>query len=292
MAGAGTTGTNAASPNRYPERAMRPYLSSPVEILGPCPMFEGVPSSDLNTLAAQCEWLELARHQPLFLQGDPADQLYLVVEGLIKVYRLDPRGERQVVLHLDRPGQCVAAVAAFMSQPRYPACAEAAEPSLVLAIPARELDKLAQRNLKLSGNLLRYAAERVGQIVQVLDRMVFHEVDSRLAEYLLSMTQTYGQGFKLPTNPEIAAIVGTTPEPVSRKLGHFSQQGWIRICKRKLCVLNIRALAGLAQSLTFQQALEIGRAVSCERGCPNASCLLTNGAVTSGSRLGNGRHNL
>jgi CRP/FNR family transcriptional regulator len=247
-------------------------------------MFDGVSNSDLNALAAQCEWLELARHQPLFLQDDPADQLYLVVEGLIKVYRLDPRGERQIVLHLDRPGQCVAAVAAFMSQPRYPACAEAAEPSLVLAIPARELNQLAQRNLRLSGNLLRYAAERVGQIVQVLDRMVFHEVDSRLAEYLLSMAQTHGQGFKLPTNPEIAAIIGTTPEPVSRKLGHFSQQGWVRICKRKLCVLNIRALAGLAQTLTVQQALEMSRAVFCERGCTDASCQLPNGSVKRGLR--------
>lgn len=227
---------------------MQPFESNPAEILGRCPLFGGVSRSDLESLAAQCEWLELGKRQPLFFQGDPVERLYLVVKGLIKVYRLDPRGERQIVIHLDLPGQWVAAVAVFLHQPQYPASAEAAEASRVLAIPARDFCHLAQQNIALSNNLLRFTAQRTRQIVQVLDRMVFCEVDSRLAEYLLSMAQTHGQGFKLPTNPEIAAIVGTTPEPVSRKLGHFSLQGWVEINRRRVHITNPVALQELAQA--------------------------------------------
>jgi CRP/FNR family transcriptional regulator len=224
------------------------FESSPVEILSRCPLFEGVSRSDLGSLAAQCEWLELGKRQPLFFQGDPVKRLYLVVEGLIKVYRLDPKGERQIVIHLDEPGQWVAAVAVFMHQPHYPASAEAAEASRVLAIPASEFYQLIQQNITLSNSMLRFTAQRTRQIVQVLDRMVFREVDSRLAEYLLSMAQAHGQGFKLPTNPEIAAIVGTTPEPVSRKLGHFSMKGWVEINRRRVHITNPVALQELAQA--------------------------------------------
>ncbi len=224
---------------------MEPHGSSPAEILSRCPLFEGVSRSNLEVLAAQCEWLELGKRQPLFFQGDPVKRLYLVVCGLIKVYRLDPKGEREIVIHLDEPGQWVAAEAVFMHQPHYPASAEAVEASRVLAIPASEFYQMTQQNLTLSNNMLCITAQRTQQIVQVLDRMVFREVDSRLAEYLLSMAQAHGQGFKLPSNPEIAAIVGTTPEPVSRKLGHFSQQGWVKISRRRVQITNPAALQAL-----------------------------------------------
>jgi CRP/FNR family transcriptional regulator len=211
-------------------------------------LFEGVSRSELEVLAAQCEWLELTKSQPLFFQGDPVERLYLVVEGLIKVYRLDPKGDRQVVIHMNQSGQCIAAMAVFLHQPEYPASAEAAEASRVLAISAEALYRLVQQDLTLCNNMLRLVAECAQQVVQVLDRMVFRELDSRLAEYLLTMIQTHGQGFKLPTNHEIAAILGTTPEPVSRKLGHFSLQGWVKIYRRRIQITNPAALQALIQA--------------------------------------------
>ncbi len=220
----------------------------PEEMLAQCPLFQGVSPNKLVSLTTACEWLELAKGQTLFLQGDPVERLYLVAQGLIKVFRLDPSGRKQVVMHLAGPGQCVAAVALFLGNPRYPATAEASEPSRILAIPGASFHQLVQQDHTLCYNLLRATAQHTGQIVQVLDRMVFREVDSRLAEYLLSMAQDHGQSFRLPTNPEIAAIVGTTSEPVSRKLGHFLQQGWVEIDRRRVRITNPLALQELARA--------------------------------------------
>ncbi|MDW8426479.1 MAG: Crp/Fnr family transcriptional regulator [Meiothermus sp.] len=220
----------------------------PVEVLARCPLFQGVSPDRLASLTPASEWLELTRGQTLFLQGDPVERLYLVAQGLIKVFRHDPRGRKQVVMNLAGPGQCVAAVALFLGNPRYPASAEAGEPSRILAVSGASFFRLVQQDHTLCYNLLRATAQHTGQIVQVLDRMVFREVDSRLAEYLLSMARIYGHSFKLPTNPEIAAIVGTTPEPVSRKLGHFSQQGWVEMNKRRIRITNPMALQKLAQA--------------------------------------------
>jgi len=242
-------GTNAACCGPYPNKMMQVTVTRPFEIFESFALFKGVASSSIEFLSAQSELLELTKSQPLFFQGDPVERLYLVVEGLIKVYRLDPKGDRQVVIHMNQSGQCVAAMAVFLHQPKYPASAEAAEASRVLAISAEALYRLVQQDLTLCNNMLHLVAECAQQVVQVLDRMVFRELDSRLAEYLLFMAQTHGQGFKLPTNTEIAAIVGTTPEPVSRKLGQFSLQGWIEVKKREVRVTNPSALQKLVRAV-------------------------------------------
>lgn len=227
---------------------MRLSELKPTEVLARCPLFQGVKPDKLKSLTTVCEWLELAKGQTLFLQGDPVERLCLVAQGLIKVLRLDPSGRKQVVMTMAGPGQCVAAVALFLGNPCYPATAEASEPSRILAIPGASFQRLVQQDHTLCYNLLRVTAQHTGQIVQVLDRMVFREVDSRLAEYLLNMAQDHGQSFKLPTNPEIAAIVGTTSEPVSRKLGHFSRKGWVAINRRRLHITNLLALQKLARA--------------------------------------------
>lgn len=135
---------------------------------------------------------------------------------------------------------------ALSGNPHYPATAEASEPSRILVIPGVSFHRLVQQDHTLCYNPLRATAQHTGQIVQVLDRMVFREVDSRLAEYLLALAQDHSQSFKLPTNPEIAVIVGTTSEPASRKLGHFSQKGWVEINQRRVRITNPLALQELA----------------------------------------------
>jgi len=79
-------GTNAACCGPYPNKMMQASGARPFEIFESYALFKGVASSSIELLSAQSEWLELTKSQPLFFQGDPVERLYLVVEGLIKVY--------------------------------------------------------------------------------------------------------------------------------------------------------------------------------------------------------------
>lgn len=216
-------------------------------VLAQSPLFRGLESTDLVALAAEARFRSLAKGQTLFLQGDPVDALYLVARGLIKVYRFDPKGGRQVVLHLEGPHQAVAAVAVFLEQPYYPASAEALEDTLVLSIPREAFDRLVDTRASLARALIRFLAKRQSQLVHLLDRLVFAEVGSRLAEYLLQRAEAEGPGFRLPTNPELAALLGTVPEAVSRKLGQFFREGLIEVKKRQVWVLDASALREIAE---------------------------------------------
>jgi CRP/FNR family transcriptional regulator len=217
------------------------------EILAQSPLFRDLGASELEALAAVSSLRSLPKGQTLFLEGDPAHTLFIVARGIIKVYKMDPQGRRQMVLHLDGPYHAVAAVAIFLEKPRYPACAEALEDSLLLAIPTEAFQRLLETHPALARALIRFLARRQGQLVHLLDRLVFHEVGSRLAEYLLQRLEAEGQGFRLPTNPELAALLGTVPEAVSRKLGELFRQGLIRLIERRVWIDDLAALREMAE---------------------------------------------
>jgi CRP/FNR family transcriptional regulator len=218
-----------------------------VAILRRSPLFEELEDADLQALARQAHRRCLHKGQTLFLQGDPVQYLHLVLSGLIKVYRPDPKGQRQVVLHLEGPYRLVAAVALFLEKPRYPASAEALENSALLAIPRETFFHLVDSRPPVARAMIRFLARRQAQLVHLLDQLVFHQVGARLAEYLLTRHLAEGEGFRLPTNPELAAILGSVPEPVSRKLGQFFRQGLIEMKERRVWVRDAARLRALAE---------------------------------------------
>lgn len=218
-----------------------------LSILARSPLFEELSQADLETLALKAHPRSLRKGQTLFLQGDPVDCLYVVASGLIKVYRPDPKGERQMVLHLEGPHRLVAAVAVFLEKPRYPASAEALEDTELLAIPREAFFALVDSRPPVARAMIRYLAKRQGQLVHQMDRLVFHEVGARLAEYLLQRQAAEGGGFRLPTNPELAALLTTVPEPVSRKLGQFFREGLIEMRERRVWVRDEQALQQIAE---------------------------------------------
>jgi CRP/FNR family transcriptional regulator len=216
-------------------------------VLARCPLFEELSPADLEALAQQAQPRSLRKGQTLFLQGDPVRSLYVVASGMIKIYRPDPKGERQMVLHLEGPLRLVAAVAVFLEKPCYPASAEALEDTELLAIPRETFFNLVDSRPPVARAMIRFLAKRQEQLVHQMDRLVFHEVEARLAEYLLERETAEGGGFRLPTNSELAALLATGPEPVSRKLGQFFREGLIEMCERRVWIKDARTLRQIAE---------------------------------------------
>ncbi len=206
------------------------------------PLFQNLPEEDLKALAQVAQVRRLKKREVLFLEGEPVRALFAVVEGLIKVYKLDPLGRKEVVLHLEGPYKVLAEVALFLDRPTYPASAEALEESRVLVVPKEAFFALVEARPPLARALIRHLARRQGQLLHLLENLVFREVRQRLAEYLLERLKEEGQGFLLPTNPELAALLGTVPEAVSRNLGRLYRQGLIRLAGRKVTIPNPLAL--------------------------------------------------
>jgi CRP/FNR family transcriptional regulator len=213
--------------------------------LGQVPLFRELAPEDLRALAAEAQVRRLSKGELLFLEGEPVRGLFVVQKGFIKVYKLDPEGRKQVVLHVEGSGRVLAEVALFLERPTYPASAEALEESEVLALPKDRFFQLLEERPPLARALIRYLARRQGQLLHLLDRLVFHQVQERLAEFLLERLEAEGQGFRIPTNPELAALLGTVPEAASRNLGELYRRGLIRLVGRRVEIPNPEALRAL-----------------------------------------------
>lgn len=207
------------------------------------PLFRDLPPEDLQALERETQVRYLRKGSLLFLEGEPVRALFAVRKGAIKVYKLDPEGRKQVVLHVEGPGRVLAEVVLFLDRPTYPASAEALEDSEVLAIPKERFFRLVEARPPLAWALVRYLARRQEQLLHLLDRLLFHQVRERLCEYLLQRLAQEGQGFRLPTNPELAALLGTVPEAISRNLGQLYREGLIRLRGRRVEIPDPDALA-------------------------------------------------
>lgn len=216
------------------------------EILSRCSLFFELAPQDTESLALKSHVISLKKGETLFTQDDPVDHMYVVSSGAIKVYKYDIKRDRQLVLHIENAYRLVAEVAVFMESPRYPAWAEAVEDSTVLAIPTQAFYELVESRPVVSRTLIRSFAKRQGRLIHLLDRLVFREVSSRLADYLLKRAGREGEGFLLPANSELAAHLGTVAEPASRKLGEFYRQGLINLKDRKVWIVDEATLRQIA----------------------------------------------
>jgi CRP/FNR family transcriptional regulator, dissimilatory nitrate respiration regulator len=206
--------------------------------------FQGADQRDVSELVKIAVFASFDKGQVVFGQGEAASSLYIVESGLLKVSRLSPGG-RELTLYLSGPRQLVAGVTAFAESSFYSSGCMAQTDSVVLVLPADALRQLTYRSPALAQAALSYFARRHAELLSRLEELLYTDLNTRLAEHLLRQVPPDGY-YDLPTNSELAALLNTVPELVSRKLGEFYRQGFIGLQKRSVRILDVGALRRLA----------------------------------------------
>lgn len=170
----------------------------------------------------------LERGEILFHEGEPADALFAVIGGQVKLVRYSPRG-KEMLLHLVHPGQSFAEAALF-GEGTYPATAEAVEPSQVWALARRPLEALVRREPALALAMLGSISTWTRRLAAKLELLTQRRVEERVAIYLLARAGrgevASGTAIPLPEARHlIAAQCGTGPEVLSRTLRRLEDDG-------------------------------------------------------------------
>lgn len=220
-----------------------------VELLATIPLFEGLPQKQLNDLAAITLEQVLSRGQSIFLEGDEGSGFYVVVSGRVKVFKLSAEGKEQI-LHIFGPGEPFGEVPVFEGR-HFPASAEAiAEPRLFF-FPRPSFVALIKRNPSLALNMLAILSRRLRRFTALIDDLSLKEVPGRLAVYLLYLSEQNRKSTDLNltiTKGQLASLLGTIPETLSRILGKMSAQGLIESAGPRIKILDRRGLENLVES--------------------------------------------
>jgi len=223
-----------------------------VEALRRTALFGGVGESELKALAERAVVKQVRRGDSLFIEGEQAKGLYVVVEGAIRAYRESGEGREQVI-HVERAGATIAEVPLF-DNGTFPSTAAAEEDSVVLFIDKRDVRRLCLEHPQIALAALAILAGRLRRAAGLIEALSLREVDQRLARLLLSEARLRGRPasggitFELVlTNQQIAARIGTVREVVSRALARLQQNELIVVDGRRISIPDEAALQSYAE---------------------------------------------
>ena len=220
---------------------------SDIDIIKKIPIFADLEPQELEKVSKIYISRQYKKGQIIFFEGEPGEAVYFVKEGKIKIYKADDEG-REYILHIFGPGNIFAETVLFGSDP-YPANAEAVEDSVIGLIKNRDLEELLKKNTDIAFKIIKVLSKRLRESQENIKNLVFRDTYDRTACALHKMAlehgikTTNGIEVEMPiTRSELASIVGTSRETVTRMLSEMKRKGIIDMDRQKIIIKNERAL--------------------------------------------------
>ncbi|MEM6462582.1 MAG: helix-turn-helix domain-containing protein [Pseudomonadota bacterium] len=222
------------------------YVTSPVSIFKSTvvPVSVGVES------AAQSQIARYAAGHPLFFEGDDAEYVYEIVEGVVRTSKILFDGRRQV-LSFGYPGDVVG-----LSHDRHYHCDCEAVSKVKLRVHKKNASSTSfERDPSFCNELLRYAASEVNNMQEHFIMLGRKSAMEKVASFLASLMGRVGVindqriCFDIPMpRSDIADFLGLSHETVSRTLTRLRLDGVIQLPKKhRVCVCRPSALKALAE---------------------------------------------
>lgn len=214
-------------------------------------LFRGLPESDHEELARIGVKQDFLRGEIIFHEGEDGAGFYLVQSGMVKIYKISFDGKEQI-LHILGPGEPFAEVALFAGS-AYPANAMAIEKSSVIFFPRQAFSDLISTQPSLALNMLGTLSLRLRQFAHMVEALSLKEVPGRLAAYILLENEKHQKNneIKLPiAKSQLASLLGTIPETLSRILAKMTKQGLITATGSMISILDMEGLQDLADGET------------------------------------------
>lgn len=190
------------------------------------------------------------RGKTIFFPGDPAERVYFLLKGAVKLSRVYEAGE-EITVALLRENSVFGVLSLITGQKSdrfYHAVAFT--PVELMSAPVEQVQKSFKENPELSKLMLQGLASRILQTEMMIETLAHRDMGSRLVSFLLILCRDFG----VPTNDgiridlklshqAIAEAIGSTRVTVTRLLGDLRQENMISIYKKKITVHNPVALS-------------------------------------------------
>jgi CRP/FNR family cyclic AMP-dependent transcriptional regulator len=204
------------------------------------PYFARLDTAAMEAAAAKAISRNYGRGAVIFLEGDPCAGLHLIEEGRVKLYKLSAEGREQVVKLLG-PGEFFNEVAVFDGGPN-PVSAMAALDATLWVIDCASMRDLVSRFPALAAAVVENLAARSRHLLSLVEDLSLRTVSARLAKLLLSQAHTKGTASRFTSQQEMASQLGTVREMVGRVLRTFEDEGFIRMDRHRIVILDREAL--------------------------------------------------
>jgi CRP/FNR family transcriptional regulator len=210
-------------------------------------MFSGLDDMVLERIAGLLKVREVKKHEIIWLEQEPANIIYFVADGLIKLFKTSDRGKEQI-LRLARPGDCFGHAGA-LNGGRHPESVQAVMPSVLYGLTSADLEILIGEYPQVARNAIKLLATEMHHYITLVEDLSLRCVSGRLAKMLLTDNVKGACDASLVlTRADMAAMTGTVREVIGKSLKTMEDNGVIRYDRRKIIIRDREALQSLMRS--------------------------------------------
>lgn len=215
-------------------------MSTLGEFLASIPYFKGLGESGISSISRYVYEKKAGRGEILLDEGDVADALYFVAQGVVKVFKTSADGKEQI-LRIIRPGESFNDVPVLNGGVSLTS-ASAMGPVTLYAIKKADLEKVMRESPQIAFNIIDVLSQRVVELISLVEDLSFRHVTGRVAKMLLEYAgDKTGERPRL-TQQEMAAMIGTAREMVGRSLKNLESDGVIRMERNRIIITDQKAL--------------------------------------------------
>ncbi len=218
------------------------------ELLQKVPLFKDLTDYEMEPI------VELAKHRMyrhgthIFMQGDPLTNVYFIHQGKVKIYKTDFHGKEQIV-NILQPGDMFPHQG-FFRQDDCPAHSEVLEDAILIYIPIKTFENFLITHPEICVKLFRVLGDKIMDLQNRLEEKILHNTYEQIIMLLLRLAKDYGKETKDEmikinthfTNRELANMIGSSRETVSRTLTQLKKQSLITTDKSGSFILDTDAL--------------------------------------------------
>lgn len=210
------------------------------------PKFNELAAETQKAIAAAAVWRHFDAGQVIYVEGEPAEWVYVLETGWVKATRMTREGREQAMLFL-RPVEIFGDIA-VLTGTTYPGTVVALEPVGAWAIPANTILDLIPRCPELAMAVIRHLGRRILYYISMVEDLSLRSVEARLAAKLLENAELLDGQLIVPrrewtTFDEMAVRLGTVRDVLSRALKTLEGENLLRVEKHHIQILDSQRLA-------------------------------------------------
>ncbi|HWC15287.1 MAG TPA: Crp/Fnr family transcriptional regulator [Actinomycetota bacterium] len=216
-------------------------------LLSKTELFGGLDEPAVRRISDRARTRTYSKGQLIFHEGDLAASLFVMVEGLVKVFVTSDQGDAMTLVTL-RPPDMFGELSLLDGGPRS-ASAEAVETTRVIELGRDTFFAILNENPQLAEALLRTMGTALRRLTETAADLVFLDLHGRVAKLLVGMADERGiqspQGIELDlqlTQTDLASMVGGSRQSVNQILRSFERRGYLDVEGRKMIVKQVELL--------------------------------------------------
>ncbi|MGW8168522.1 MAG: Crp/Fnr family transcriptional regulator [Sulfurovaceae bacterium] len=198
--------------------------------------FASLESESLEKVEQEAKRVSFGVGTFLYYQGDINDGILFLEKGSVKVYiNSDDIGRGEITLYYIKPGeQCLVNTLSTVSQTPATATAIVDESIEGWVIPHHTIKWLIDNSPSYRDFKVSFCSQRLSQILHLVEELRFKRMDQRLLNWL------YVQGMETihTTHEQIAQILGTSREVISRILKNLEKEGFVTLHRGTISIIN------------------------------------------------------